>query len=224
MPAMLKQDKPVNVTSNRLEYDGVSQATYSGKALLWQDRSRISADTIIVNDQSGNLTARTDVRTTMMLEDEDPKTKVKTPTETKVSADLLVYEDAKRLAAYTGRDTTQARLTSAQGDITGDRIDLYLKEGGNELERAESDGKVAVKLELLYATGAHIVYTAATDTHVLTGQPVVAIQKDEKGACTRSEGTILTYRRSVGSILEAMPGLAPSRSKPVDPCPAELRH
>ena len=40
MPTMLKQDRPVNVTSNRLDYDGVSEATYSGNALLWQDKSQ----------------------------------------------------------------------------------------------------------------------------------------------------------------------------------------
>ncbi len=59
VPAMLKADKQVNVTSNRLEYDGVAEATYSGKALLWQDKSRIEAETIVMNDRTGNLTGQT---------------------------------------------------------------------------------------------------------------------------------------------------------------------
>ncbi len=70
---MLKQDRPVNVMSNRLDYDGVSEATYTGNALLVQDKSRIAAETIVMNDRSGNLTAQVKVRSTMMLEDEDPK-------------------------------------------------------------------------------------------------------------------------------------------------------
>ena len=59
MPAMLKQDQPVTVTSNRLDYDGVADATYSGNALLWQGNgSRISGDTIVLDDRTGNLVAR----------------------------------------------------------------------------------------------------------------------------------------------------------------------
>jgi lipopolysaccharide export system protein LptA len=225
MPAMLKADKPVTVTSNRLDYDGKSEATYVGNSLLWQDQSRISGDTIVLNNQTGNLTARTDVRTTMILQDEDPKTKVKTPTETKVSGDVLVYDDAKRLATYTATGTTPARLLSVQGDVKGDRIDLYLKESGNELDRAEADGKVTVKLEKLYATGKHSVYTAEKDEYVLTGQPVEAIQKDDQGSCKKTVGAILTYLRSIDNIrVEGMPGVARSMSEPLPACPAELRH
>jgi lipopolysaccharide export system protein LptA len=224
VPVMLKQDEPVNVTSNRLAYDGVSEATYSGNALLFQKQSRINADVIVLNDRTGNLTARGSVRTTMMLTDEDPKTKTRKPMETRASADQLVYDDAKRLASYTATGTTLARLTNAQGDTTGNRIDLYLKESGGELERAEADGTVAVKLDTLYATGTHAVYTTANDTHVMTGEPVVTIQKDDKGACKRTEGSILTYERSVDRVrIEAMPGLANTNSKPLDVCPAELR-
>ncbi len=162
VPAMLKQDKPVTVTSNRLEYDGVSEATYSGNAVLWQDKSRISGGTIVLDNRSGNLTARENVRTTMWLDDVNPKTKKRTSTETKASADQLVYDDAKRLATYTSNGTTPAQLVSAQGDLTGDRIDLFLKEGGNELERAEADGKVVFKDTKRNATGSHLIYTAAT--------------------------------------------------------------
>src|SRR5262249_13184079 len=49
MPSMLKQDKPVNVRSNRLDYDGdKSVAVYSGKARLWQEETDIQADTIVL--------------------------------------------------------------------------------------------------------------------------------------------------------------------------------
>ena len=224
VPVMLKQDEPVNVTSNRLAYDGVSEATYSGNALLFQKQSRINADTIVLNDRTGNLTAREKVRTTMMLIDEDPKTKTRKPLETRASADQLVYDDAKRLATYTATGTTLARLTNAQGETTGTRIDLFLKEGGGELERAEADGTVTVTLPTLFATGNHAVYTVATDTHVLTGAPVVAIKKDADGSCSKTEGSTLTYFRSNDNIrIEAMPGLANTNSKPLDACPAELR-
>jgi lipopolysaccharide export system protein LptA len=225
MPMMLKQDQPVTVTSNRLAYDGVSEATYAGNALLWQDRSRISADTIVLNDRTGNLTARTSVRTSMQVTDTDPKTKERKASESRASADLLVYDDAKRVATYTAPGTTLAELTTVQGKTRGNRIDLFFKEGGSELERLEADGAVAVTLEKMFATGKHLVYTAADDKYVMTGEPVVSIQKDEQGACKKTEGITLTYQRSIDSIrVEAMPGLANFKSTPLDTCPAELRH
>jgi lipopolysaccharide export system protein LptA len=226
MPVMLKQDQPVKVTANRLLYDGVAEATYSGNAMLWQENgSRISGDSILLNDKTGNLTARTDVRTTMMLTDEDPKTKVRKPTETRASGDMLVYDDAKRLATYTSAAPGTARLTNIQGDMKGNRIDLFLKEGGGELERIEADGTVSVKLDTLYATGRHLVYKTIDDTYVLTGDPVVGIQKDSQGACKQTDGNKMTYRRKEDSLLvEGLSGLVNFRSKPLDACPAELRN
>ena len=70
---MLKADKQINVTSNRLEYDGVSEATYSGNTLLWQEKSRIEAETIVMNDRTGDLTGRNAVRATMLFAEEDPE-------------------------------------------------------------------------------------------------------------------------------------------------------
>ena len=226
VPAMLKQDQPVFVTSNRLEYDGVAEATYNGNALLWQDKSksRIAAETIVMNDRSGNLTARGDVRTTMMIEDEDAKTKARTLTETRATADTLVYDDAKRLATYTATGTTLAKLTNPEGDINGKVIDLYLREGGSELDRVVADTDVTVSLTNMYATGKHLVYTAATDTHVLTGDPVVSVQRDEKGSCKETRANTLTYQRSANTIgFVAMPGIAATETRPI-PCPATLRH
>ena len=137
---------------------------------------------------------------------------------------MLVYDDAKRLATYTATGATPANLKSPQGDMSGNQIDLYLRESGSEVERAEVDVNVAVKLETLYATGKHLVYTAATETYVLTGDPVVSVKKDEKGACKESSGNTMTYQRATDSTrVEAATGIA-TETKPLPACPAELRH
>lgn len=233
MPVMLKQDQPVKVTANRLAYDGVAEANYTGNALLWQENgSRIAADSILLNDSTGNLTARTNVRTTMILTDEDPKTRARKPMETRASAESLVYDDAKRLATYTSAPPATAQLTNIQGDVKGHRIDLFLKEGGGELERIEADAAVRVTVDRLFAVGKHLVYTADEDTYVLTGEPVVAIQKDEQGACKQTDGITMTYRRPNERLqrkteslrVDAIEGLTNFRQKPLDACPAELRH
>ena len=79
--------------------------------------------------------------------------------------------------------------------MSGTRIDLFLHESGNEVERAVVDGKVSVKLPELVATGMHLVYTQANDTYVLTGEPASSIQKDDRGGCKQTDGSTITYDR-----------------------------
>jgi hypothetical protein len=59
----------------------------------------------------------------------------------------------------------------------------------------------------------------------MTGDPVVAVQKDEQGACKETRASTLTYERSTGSIrFAAMPGIAATETRPIPACPAALRH
>ena len=97
----------------------------------------VDGDTIVVDDKTGNLTARGNVRTDddarrRRSEDEADASR----RETTATARHFVYDDAKRLATYTG-PTAQAHLIGAQGDVTAKSIELFLKEDANELERAE---------------------------------------------------------------------------------------
>ena len=221
MPAMLKQDRPVNVTADRLEYDGTAVATYRGNARLWQDQSKIDADTIVLDDRSGDLTARVNVVTSMMLDETDLKTGKRTPTRTTATADSLVYDNDTRLAVYTGTDSTPATLRGAQGDLSASRIELYLKDSGNELQRAEAHGRVVVKEAQRTATGDHLTYTTADDTYVITGKPVEIVDREQK-SCKRTVGATLKFRRAVDTIQgEGAHGLT-LKTETVA-CPAERR-
>jgi lipopolysaccharide transport protein LptA len=199
MPSMLAQDKPVNVTANRLDYQGaLGLATYSGNARLWQDGTTIKAATLILDDTKGNLRGELEVTTLMMISEVDPKTKVRRETETIGRAQTFVYDDAKRLATY----TTKANINGAQGDLRADTIELYLAAQSNELERAEADGAVTVKEAGRTATGTHLIYTAANDTYEMTGTvgtPVIVIEEKD-GQCTRTQGTRLRFTRAVEGI------------------------
>ena len=225
MPVMLKQDRPVYVASNRLIYDGIAEATYTGNARLWQDQSqsKIDAGTIILDDRTGNLTARTGVRTSMLMEDVDPQTKQKTVTPTVATSDLLVYDEAKRLAVYTGTAERQAHMKGVHGDVTADRIDVYLQESGNQLERAEAHGTVTVKEGARTAKGQELVYTSANDTYVMKGSPVEAIEREAPNSCKKIVGTVLTFQRSVGSISADANSTTLVKSEPI-PCPPGSRN
>jgi lipopolysaccharide export system protein LptA len=218
MPRLLKQDLPVTVTSNRLSYDGAAgHATYTGNARLWQGDTSVRGDTIVVDDKSGNLEARTNVRTEMTVDEVDPKTGARTSTRSIGQGDAFIYDDGKRLATYTG----SAHIVGSEGDVTGEKIELYFKPDSNELERAEgygANGSVVVKEKKRTATGARLTYTVATETYLMTGTPVTAIEI-EPNDCKKSVGAVLTFQKAVGTVSTSGNGVIRSVQNQI-PCPA----
>ena len=201
MPGMLKQEQPVNVKANRLDYDGsASLATYTGNARLWQDDTVVQADRIVLDDKNGNLRAMTNVRTVMTLEQAPSDTTkraatAKPPEPTTTVADEFLYEDAKHLATY----TTKAHMSGPDGDVTADKLELYLTQDGGELERAEGYGNVISRQESRRAYGSRMTYLAAKDEYTMTGTPV-KIYDDTPPNCKVTTGATLTFHRAVDTI------------------------
>ncbi len=220
-PSLLKEDQPVTVTSNRLEYDGAAgHAVYSGNARLWQTDTKVNGDTIIVDDNTGNLEARVRVRTEMTLDDVDPKTNARKATRSIGESDAFFYDDAKRLATYTGK----AHLVGAEGDVTAEKLELFLVQGANELERAEgygTNGAVIVKESGRVATGARLTYTAKDERYLMTGTPVEAVENSPPD-CKKSVGAALTFQRSVDTVKMTGNELIRAVQTPIA-CPAGTR-
>ena len=220
IPSMLAQDKEVNVTSNRLQHTKAG-ATYSGNVILWQEKTKITGGTILIDEKSGNLTASGGATTFFIFEETDIKTGVKRQVESTGKADTFVYNDAKRLATYTG----QAKIDGAQGNVKGDRIELFLKTGVNELERAEAygaAGSVEVREGQRIAKGDHLTYTAADDRYVMIGRPVEVIE-EKNGTCTKTLGSKVTFSRATDNARVEGNDIFPGNSSTMRACPAELK-
>lgn len=217
LPSMLKADEPVFVSANRLEYDGTASAVYSGDARLFQGQTSVQADTIALDDRSGNMTATGHVRTHMFFEEVDPQTKVRKQTPMLATSDVLVYDEAKRLATYTTGPTANAHINGPQGDVTADTIQLFLKPAANELDRAVADSKVVVKEGQRHATGDHLTYTADDETYTMRGKPL-QLDRRTPTECTRTEGITMTFRRGDDTLtVNGIPGITPFNTKPI-PC------
>jgi lipopolysaccharide export system protein LptA len=248
VPSLLKQDEPVSVKSNRLDYDGASSlATYEGNATLWQDETTIKADKIVVEDKTGNLRATSNVVSSMVLTEPADKTSpdkaagkpaaakpaapkpvapkpvapkpvgpkpAAEPTTT--VADELVYEDAKHRAIYTGH----AHMSGPSGDTTGDRIELFLAEEGGQLERAEVDGNVVSRQETRRAYGSHLRYMAKDELYTMTGSPAKIFEQTPTN-CRITEGTTLTFDRSLNTTTASGNSTAGQRTRTEPACPAE---
>lgn len=239
VPSLLKQNEPVNVRSNRLDYDGVSSlATYEGNSTLWQDDTTIKADKIVIEDKTGNLRATTNVVSRMFLTEPDDKTpgprtatsKPATPKPaapkgvapkpaaepTTTVADELFYEDAKHRATYTGR----AHMSGPSGDVTGDKIELFLAEDGGQLERAEADGNVVSRQDNRRAYGKHLTYLAKDELYTMTGSPVKLYDQTPTN-CRITEGTTLTFDRSLSTSTASGNSTAGQRMRSEPVCPSE---
>lgn len=236
VPSMLKQNEPVNVKSNRLDYDGGnSLATYEGNARLWQDATEIRADKIVVEDKTGNLHATTNVRSTMVLTEPDDKAApagkpstakpapAKPPAEkpaetasTITVAEDLLYEDAKHRATYTGH----AHMSGPDGDVTADKIELYLAEEGGQLERAEADGNVVTRQDTRRAYGKHLTYSAKDALYTMTGSPA-KIYEQTTTNCRITEGTTLVFDRTLNTSTATGNNTAGQKMRSEPVCPAE---
>ena len=196
LPALLNDKETVNVTANRLEYDGAaSTANYTGSARLWQGNdTSIRAAAIVLDDRNGNLEAREKVETRMMVEHVDSKTKERRRVQQIGRGEVFTYNDAARQATY----TTTAYLEGPEGVVTAERIVLHLKEKASELEKAEAFEKVTLKEGVRLVQGSNLVYTSVNDTYVITGPPVLIIEEQPK--CNEMLAVRAVYDRTTGSM------------------------
>lgn len=193
MPAMLKQDQPVIVVANAMEYDGGrARGTYTGAARLFQGDTSIKGESIVLDDKSGDLTASGGVTTTTVLQETTKANKKQTMHSIATARDLR-YEEASRRLTYTG----DAHVSSAEGDMTAARIELYLRPSGDELDRAEAYDAVTLREQNRKTTGTRMTYVAADEKYVVTGSPVAIV--DECGRET--VGRTLTFLKATDSIV-----------------------
>jgi LPS export ABC transporter protein LptC/lipopolysaccharide transport protein LptA len=193
MPAMLKQDQPVTVLANALDYDGAaSKSVYTGDARLFQGDTSIKASGLVLDDKTGNMTASGPVTTTTVLEQSDKDGK-KDRVRSTATANDFKYEDADRRMTYTGK----AHMNGPEGDMTAAKILLYLKESGDELERAESYDDVTLREQNRTTKGTRMIYTTVDEKYVVTGTPVEIV--DQCGS--RTTGKTLTFVKSTDTIV-----------------------
>jgi LPS export ABC transporter protein LptC/lipopolysaccharide transport protein LptA len=198
MPGLLKQDEPTNVTSDELEYNGEAhQAVYRGSARLWQGPTTIKSERLVLDDSKGDLTATGSVVSTMLLEQTNEKTKAREQVPSTGKAAALHYEDALRRATY----TTNAQLDGPQGNLTADKIEMYLRPNANEIDHLEaySAASVAVKVRTpdgRSATGLRLSYVSADERYDMKGAPATAVEE-----CRVTTGRTLTFFKSVDRIV-----------------------
>lgn len=212
-PAMLEGDAPVYLSSDKLSYAGdPGVATYAGHARLWQGETEIQAETIDVDEKTGNLKAQGTVRTRSMLA-RTTDGRPAQPALTTGQASALQYDDATRRVTY----QTGARVNGPQGDLGADTIAIHLGTDGKQVSQVAATGSVRWHGGDRWAFGATMTYFDAEDRYEMTGSPVRIVE--QMGAeCQETRGRTLTFYRSTATI--AVDGQLQNRTLTTrGPCP-----
>jgi lipopolysaccharide export system protein LptA len=182
---MLSGDDPLQATARKMDSRNRNrQIHYEGAVHMWQGANRIQADVVDVDrnpdPQKRTLVADGHVVTNLWEEpkDEDKK-KTAVPTLTEVHAAHMVYNEATRLAHYTGG----VRLSRPGLQVKGQELRAFLSEAGadSRLEKAFADGAVEIfstaRDRTRTGTGEHAEYYTADQKVILRGPRVRMVEK-----------------------------------------------
>lgn len=205
---LFDENAEVRGFADALVYDDEQdRAVYTGKASLRQgsgkDESRVTADTITVEDTTGDLTAKGNVVTLLPL---DTETSDKSGRQ-QSSANEFEYRDSLRRAVYASTAAKPAELNTTDGIVKSTRITLFLASEGRDLKRLLAEGAVQARIsDSKTARGERLDYDVSAGKYVLTGSPATVIQKDiTKGAATCSATNSPTLQLSKDASGKAQP-------------------
>ncbi len=189
--AMLQQDEAMQATADRMtSTDDNRRVVYEGNAVLWQTANRLQAKRVVIDRAGKTLTADGGVVSQFL--DKKPNPRTKRVVNTVVRSEKLEYNDATRLAHYTGG----ARMIRDDMDVKGRELRAWLSEdskGDSSLERAFADGAVEIFQaspdRTRRGSSDHAEYYVADEKLVLNGG--IAQMIDSVDGTTR--GKQLTY-------------------------------
>jgi lipopolysaccharide export system protein LptA len=99
--------------------------------------------------------------------------------------------------------------------MTADKIELYLKESGDELDRVEAYEKMTLREQTRKTTGSRLTYTTANETYVITGLPVSILDE-----CAReTKGRKLTFVKATDTVVVDGGGQVRTQTHSAGTCP-----
>ena len=178
-------DREINGKAEDVTYaSAAKKAIYTGTdetpAIVFQDRNRIEARRIEMEEATGNLVATGAVDSTFVT---TPVNSTAKDTKTyRITGDSLVFDDAKRQATYLGKVAT---LKGDDATIEGDRLVLTMAAEGRTVQSLTSVGHMTGWLkDGNQFRGTSLVFDALTDQYVVNGAPAIAKSAPEKdGKC-----------------------------------------
>lgn len=185
-----KKDKaPVTIASDQaVVKHRESAARYTGNVRAWQDNDFIRADNMELDNGERVMTAWGNAQSAFYEFEREVEKGRKETVPVFTTSDKIVYSDTKRTAHYEGN------VKVKQGT---DQIDAAVADGvmdeEHKLVQLTASNNVVMTQPSRRASGDQVIYTASTDTAVLTGNPAV-VEDREREAVTKSSKLTLHLR------------------------------
>ena len=148
---------------------------------LNQGDTSIKAVSMMIDDKSGDLSAAGDAGNpvfTSMVQEEPGKDQKPDRLRSNAKAADMKYDDDLRRLVYTGG----AHMDGPAGDMTADKIELFLKASGDEIDRVEAYTKITLKeTSGRTTTGSRLTYTSAGERYTVSGTPVHVVEACGRG-------------------------------------------
>jgi lipopolysaccharide export system protein LptA len=181
--------QPVTVASDRaLVKHNEGAARYIGDARAWQGEDFVRAEYIEIDKGERTMTAWNNARSTFYDFEREVEKGRKEIVPVHASSDRIIYTDATRIAHYEG----SVKIRQGTDQIDSATADVLMDEE-NKLISMTASKDVVMTQPSRRATGDQVVYTAATDTAILTGNFAV-VEDHERDAVTKSPKLTLHLR------------------------------
>lgn len=192
--------QPVYISSEDMQWDSLkSEATYTDKAKLWQEKNVITAAKIVINDREKTLSAYEKVHTifynTKKTGDEASGTQTGPAAQTRPQTKPAGGGDEESEKVFSG-DTMgsgpisvdagimnyaekdriihfekEVRIVTETTKINSSKADFYLKEKSSDFDRLYAQGKVSINHEAKHGSGDRATFFADERKLVLEGNP-----------------------------------------------------
>jgi lipopolysaccharide export system protein LptA len=181
--------QPVTVASDRaLVKHNEGAARYIGDARAWQGEDFVRAEYIELDKGERTMTAWNNARSTFYDFEREVEKGRKEVVPVFASSDRIIYTDANRTAHYEG----SVKIRQGTDQIDSATADAVMDEE-NKLISLTASKDVVMTQPARRATGDQVVYTAATDTAILTGNLAI-VEDHERDAVTKSPKLTLHLR------------------------------
>ena len=181
--------QPVTVASDRaLVKHNEGAARYIGNARAWQGDDFVSAENIELDKGERVMTAWNNARSTFYDFEREVEKGRKEIVPVFTTSERIVYTDANRTTHYEGA----VKIRQGTDQIDSATADALMDED-NKLISMTASKDVVMTQPSRRATGDRVVYTAATDTAILTGR-LAMVEDREREAVTKSPKLTLHLR------------------------------
>jgi lipopolysaccharide export system protein LptA len=172
---------PVTIVANRaVMKHNEGAARYYGNARAWQEDDFVRAENLELDKGERTMVAWGDARSVFYDFEREMEKGRKEIVPVFAQSDRITYRDETRTAHYEGA----VKIRQGTDKVDAAVADVVMDEE-NKLVSWTASTDVVMTQPYRRATGDHVVYTAATDTAVLTGDPAVVID-NEREATTKS--------------------------------------